>query len=600
MKKRTTARIISILLAAAMLITAAPVTGNAAEITADDRSVLTEGEALSGDAEAGQTDETGAVSEGAEITDAADEVIEDNGQALILDENGNTADIADEETGDDEATGDIFTGNPVSGDGLSDNAVSGNSVSENTVSGNTVSANTVSGNGVEDPDGYMYPGENEYTVVFTGKNDGKTKTVSILNDLDTSKKASTFLVDKSLYTPIMVDGLKDEEGSLVNGFSEKITGWSVTIDGVYFTKVNDHLQYTEGGTVYELLLHPAKDYIFTACVQKAIADELYIDVISEVSYTGQQHVTKNTRLKKKDKKGKINDIDLNVYYKDGTDNILLTQGKDYTVKYKNNTESSMKMDAGNNGNFEQKQTDLNKRPYVIVTGKGNYKGFSGRAYFDIYPYNFGKQDPHVEISGLKNTYTLKNGKIAGFKAPKITITHKGMKKKTLKEGKDYEVVIHKYVTGNWIMQKYYSKPGQPLIPAGELTEEGQYLYAVRGKGNYCGIFGGQNTAADFGATVPFVCDTYTEPRAPWQFRIVNDAKYDLANMKVEIKHPTVNYDFSNSMLYNASTAFGLTVKYKDGSKWIELENNTYYVYFIGKSFDYIYGLDSKDNAVISK
>ncbi len=597
MKKRTTARIISVLLAAVMLITAAPVTGEAAEITADDKSILTEGEVLSGDVEAGETDEAGPVSEGAEITDAADDVIEEDGQGLILDD-GNTADIADEETGDDEASGEIFTGDPVSGNGLSDNAVSGNSVSENIVSGNTVSANTVSGNGVEDSEGYMYPGEKDgQAITFTCKNNGTTRVERVIFKYLFSSSEQSKTVEALLggtCDKVLKYMWNEVDGNFVDATKgETILEWDVSIDGVYVDTLTPD-------QVKSMTIYKTRDYHLTACVKKKLAKELYIDCIPGVYYTGRAHVTMSTPAKGKNK-SKDRDIALNV---SGSDGEKLTLGKDYTVKYKNNKEASMKMDDGNNGIYEQKYSNLNKRPYMIITGKGNYKGFSARAYFDIYPYNFGKQDPHVEISGLKNTYALKNGKISGFKTPKITIGHKGLKKKTLKEGKDYEVVVYRFVPDTWSM---FDSTGMQRLPAAEnLKEEGQYLYAVRGKGNYCGVFGGQSKSFDFRTTgpkyqlCPGLCETYTEDQAPWQFKITNDTKLDLANARVVIKHPTVNYDFKNGMLYNEQTAFGLTVEYKDGNKWRELENNTYDVFYIGKSFDYIYGVDAKDNAVIKK
>ncbi|MCR5509203.1 MAG: hypothetical protein K6F34_11020, partial [Lachnospiraceae bacterium] len=492
----------------------------------------------------------------------------------------------------------------VSGNGLTDNTVSGNTVSGNSVSENSVSENeidsgSVSSNEVGDPEGAMYPGEDHYRITFAGKNNGITKVLRIYNTTTESMTLRKYVSDMGLWNAIVNYGFKDEEGSLVDTANgESIAGWDISVDGVYDKTVDYMFTYDENDTNYDYLIYPGKDYYLTACVKKKLANNLYIDCIPAVYYTGRAHVTRNTQAKGKFKSME-RDIVLNVSDSDGKN---LTPGKDYTVKYKNNKEASMKMDDGNNGVFLQKYDDLSKRPYMIITGKGNYKGFSAKAYFDIYPYNFGKQDPHVEISGLKNTYTLKNGKISGFKEPKITLKHPGLKTKTLKEGRDYEVVVHRYVPDMWSM---FDSSGIKRLPgAGNLKEEGQYLYAVRGKGNYCGIFGGQRTDVDFSPNTPypFLCKTYTEECAPWQFKITNDTKFDFANARVVIKHPTVNYDFDNTKAYN-SDIFGITVQYKDGNVWKDYSSNAYDIYYIGKSYDYIYGIDSlSDNckAVIRK
>ncbi|MCR5508458.1 MAG: hypothetical protein K6F34_07210 [Lachnospiraceae bacterium] len=478
----------------------------------------------------------------------------------------------------------------MSDNSLSNNAVSENSVSGNSVSGNTVSTNTVSQNTIGD-EGWFYPGENPGCLItFLGKNHGTSKKITYVNMIPsgTTKTVEDFL---GATCDEVIENLKDEGGKFVEN-PDKIVAWAVSVDGVY--------RYTiKPSELKSFTMNRTQDYLFTAKIQKQLADDIVINAMSGVYYCGKAHVVNGEKIKKKDIKKKINDIDLTII--DTENDKELVYGTDYTVKYKNNTEASMKMDDKNNGIFEQKygEDKLSKRPYMIVTGVKNYKGFSAKVYFDIYPYNFGKQDPHVQISGIKNTFTINNGKISGWKEPKITLTFSGLKKKTLKAGRDYEAVIYKAGTGNWLMQISGGKP----MAASQISEEGQYLYAVRGKGNYCGIFGGQvNLSVSFNPETPYpiICTTYTEDYAPWQFRVVNDAavKFDLANAKVEVQHTTVNYNYNSFQYYTGDNAFGISVKYKDGNVWKQYPQSKYDLCFIGKDYNYIYGVDDKNRPVI--
>ncbi len=522
---------------------------------------------------------------GEEAFDGMDSDEEENNEASIP---GNS--LEDNNTSENETEGDgeiipDFPDENLSESGIEEETVSENSI-EGSVSDNEIEEETVSGNDLEEcgRDGSFYPGEDASRATFTGKNNGETKT--IVYKLTADSKTVLNLVG----TINVINYLWDEEGYFVDPSKEEyIVGWNVAIDGVL--KAHLTCEQLKNYTVYK-----GRDYLFTAKIEKKLADNIIIDAIPGVYYCGKQHIIDTgTPLSRKDAKNKAADITLRVREKDSGRSLVF--GVDYTVKYKNNKEASMKMDDNNNGEYEQKYNSLNKRPYIIVNGKGGYAGFSAKVYFDIYPYNFGKQTPHVEISGVKTTYSLKKGRISGWKEPKITITHPGLKKKTLKAGRDYETVIYKYETGSWIMQKYYAKPGRPMKPAKDIDAEGKYLYAVRGKGNYCGIFGGQGNME---MNLPFVCDTYTEDSAPWQFKVMNDTKHDLANAKIVIKHPTVDYNFDSFRYYNdVDTAFDISVYYYENKTWQQYPQIAYDTYYVGKPYDYIYG--HKDGkAVIRK
>lgn len=144
------------------------------------------------------------------------------------------------------------------------------------------------------------------------------------------------------------------------------------------------------------------------------------------------------------------------YYK-----TLLVEGKDYTVKYSNNTDA----------NTEYKNIDelspaqIKKLPCITITGKGDYSG-SSVIYFGIEQKDIGDSD--VEISNaiveggkeiIPSSYSDKEQKVLPIIKKPV-----GNKLVTLKNKTDYDVEF----------------------ADGDYTSEGQYSVKISGKGNYCG------------------------------------------------------------------------------------------------------------------
>lgn len=136
---------------------------------------------------------------------------------------------------------------------------------------------------------------------------------------------------------------------------------------------------------------------------------LWIADIKEIVYTGQDSsVIQYT--------GKAVKPDVHVYV--GTS--LLTEGKDYTIKFKNNTAAYV------SGEEQFKDVPENKIPVVMVTGKGKYVGTYTKT-FDIQPVDLGT-DKGISAPAAA---VLSNGKA---QKPKPVVTLNGKKL----SNKDYE------------------------------------------------------------------------------------------------------------------------------------------------------------------
>lgn len=142
--------------------------------------------------------------------------------------------------------------------------------------------------------------------------------------------------------------------------------------------------------------------------------------------------------------GKAIKPEIRVY--DGT--TLLTQGTDYTIKYKNNTKA----------NGLTTDTEKKNSPRVIVTGKGNYTD-SVTVEFKILPKSLSEND--VTADAMYMAYSGK--KLTP--APVVKWNGKKLSGKT-----DYTV-------------RELRKDGEVVS---ECREEGEYTLVVEGKGNYSG------------------------------------------------------------------------------------------------------------------
>lgn len=110
--------------------------------------------------------------------------------------------------------------------------------------------------------------------------------------------------------------------------------------------------------------------------------------------------------------------EVTVYY----DDIKLTAGKDYSVKYSNNKNAYAL--ASDDPGYSEKAA-----PTAVVTGKGNFSG-NAAVTFRILPKNIGDNDVTVDSKGL---YLTANDKVQ--KA--VPVAKYG--KTVLKTGKDYEL-----------------------------------------------------------------------------------------------------------------------------------------------------------------
>ena len=206
-----------------------------------------------------------------------------------------------------------------------------------------------------------------------------------------------------------------------------------------------------------------------------------------------------------------------VYAADGV--TLLKSGKDYTIKYANNTnvpvnEKGESTDEGkggtamfyDSGEIGKKDPDINiagtfsaKLPYVIITGKGNYKGTICKN-FQILPVDISTDDGSVAAE-----FTLKYSDQLVTNTKKTQNPFSSLKyKKAMKLGTDYEItltagddVLYDAKVGpdeSWSANGNSAPTTQsadgkkyiaPTIPRGYY---GTFKMTVAGKGNYSGIF----------------------------------------------------------------------------------------------------------------
>lgn len=163
---------------------------------------------------------------------------------------------------------------------------------------------------------------------------------------------------------------------------------------------------------------------------------------------------------------------------DGT--VLLKEGVDYTVAYKNNTNAYVCEDKDGNDLWEKyvaavegKETELAKKdvnkfkskaPQVILKMKGDYTG-SKIIYFKINPATMSNQALEDEIFVLDN---LTVSTVNKTQVPAISVFWKESGK-TLKQGKDYTVEVKDVENGKV-----------------SLKEAKEYTITVKGAGNFDG------------------------------------------------------------------------------------------------------------------
>ncbi|MBR5579504.1 MAG: discoidin domain-containing protein, partial [Lachnospiraceae bacterium] len=144
------------------------------------------------------------------------------------------------------------------------------------------------------------------------------------------------------------------------------------------------------------------------------------------------------------------DIKPKVQVYEGT--TLLTEKKDYTLSYKNNTNV-------------YDGSDIGKTPQVVVTGKGNYKG-KEIAVFTIVPKDIGNNDQVTTVQAITIAEISIISKNTVQKP--VPVISYGKKKLTNKNDKDFTVTY-------------------PDTAAGAYQAPGTYKIKIEGKGNYQGI-----------------------------------------------------------------------------------------------------------------
>ncbi|MBO6111957.1 MAG: hypothetical protein J6P45_02765, partial [Lachnospiraceae bacterium] len=304
--------------------------------------------------------------------------------------------------------------------------------------------------------------------------------------------------------------------------------------------------------------------------------------IRPVTYDGRSHFLSRDGGKKENVSN-IKDLVLTIT--DTEKNYKLVLGKDYTVKYLNNKNASVKYDSAT-GKYEPLYTADKKRPQVIVTGKGDYKGMALTAYYNILPmnlydydgtgtqyfrgvydatYNTSRQGIYyydADINGLNTAYKAdKNGKVKlNYKVlqDKYWYTTKNnYKTLTLKKGekKDYVEQLYKYTTdegGNGYWEKVSAVAGA-----------GSYMLTVTGVNNYTGTIPSYFVAK--GSTTSNV-DYFTAGSSEGQFKVISANVLEMSKAKVKLKKPVPAYTEGKSVSANAfieSVTIGKTTVNKD-------------------------------------
>ncbi len=460
-----------------------------------------------------------------------------------------------------------------------------------------------------------------YYLFFSCGNNGRREQISVEIARETSAKA----IADILSAADMSEKVANMNG-LVDGNDSMIAGWMLNVDG--YTGDTDPLMldadFNYGDEEYSVSW--GMDYYLSACIAKHAGDRLYIIAVQEVYYCGKSHVS----LSEPASDSKQNDLVIGVYTSASDDinnvyagnNLELVYGKDYTIKYKNNMNASMKINEESGEYMPLYGSNDSLRPCAVISGKGAYAGFSAMVYFEIIPIGLGVQNEggyasgstgYVEcaqIKGLKDSYALKNGKLSSKINPVVTkVIFDGkpgtypnyqyktyQKKLTLKAGVDYAAEVYKWnADGYWELQAGLN--GDP----NKITSAGDYLYLIRGKGNFCGSlygeweFDGFDDGMESGDPVPahfeFKGTTYNDS---YQFRVTNgDAYWDLSNAKVVIGKKAVAWNGN----YHDKEDFKLKVTIGKGADKRELrEGVDYRLTFKSDPYSYL-GKDSQTGIV---
>jgi len=277
------------------------------------------------------------------------------------------------------------------------------------------------------------------------------------------------------------DAYYNEEGELVYPYDYKLTySGNLKTTGPKSMKVEGFGNFTGTRYFYWDVTDPKEAEDPTATEKGFYVSKIWPRV---VEYNGNKHVSDRTKAKK----GFANDLTIDVKY----DGKLLSEGKDYSLKYKNNVNSSADV------------TDSRFKPCVIVTGLGRYKGLSATRYFAIEPAKL--TDGNISIKGLKALYPVAPDTAAKVN-PAVTFSFVDSTGATvsrkLKKAVDYKLAYYRFrfptekdvagegeeiYEGEWIRLKDVEEPKVVPDDGDEVYHYEYYLAVAEGIGNYTGL-----------------------------------------------------------------------------------------------------------------
>lgn len=441
--------------------------------------------------------------------------------------------------------------------------------------------------------GDVYVKKAQYYATFIVNNSGKQWSVSYPL---TAGVTQTFQEYISFYSSLQ---LGYQDFLVDSGNDADLVGWSVYTDGfnvspeaaaylrpsdsntTYLNK--DASTYERSGKTWSFELSGDRDYLFVGQVSKAVAENIYVSAIPAVVYDGRAHVAQGTTAKNKNQTA---DLRLLVYRADSAMNIVseeLTPGKDYVVSgYANNVNASVKVPDDSDtkkGVYIPTWLVENDRPKVTISGAGTYKGFTADVYFDILPANLGATEsslhgisnrnsetddaasftyPYTKITssrakvtGLDHVYVLAGDRLTVKLKPVVTksyntCSYNAAGKEFNKYSYSYKLVKdvdYKEALYLWNSQ-YECWDLMSDCDPNNIDQAGDYLYVVRGTGNYCGaIYDGYDGGADGDNAKYNSFDDGRTNRNPTpghsiyatqQFCVTSGKQYDFSKIKVEI------------------------------------------------------------------
>jgi len=447
--------------------------------------------------------------------------------------------------------------------------------------------------------GDVYVKKAQYYATFIVNNSGKQWSVSYPLTSDVAQTAQEYSFYPSLqlgYQDFLVDSGNDAD----------LVGWSVYTDGfnvspesdtylrpsssntTYLNK--DASTYERSGVTQRFELSPDRDYLFVGHVSKAVAENIYVSAIPAVVYDGHAHVAQGTTTKAKTQTA---DLRLLVYRADSAMNIAseeLTPGTDYVVTgYANNINASVKVSDSSDtkkGVYTPTWLVENDRPKVTISGKGTYKGFTADVYFDILPANLGATEsslygisnrnsetddaaaftyPYTQttsskakVTGLNHVYVLADDHLTVTPKPVVaksysTCSYNSAGKEFNKYSYSYKLVKDvDYKEELYVWSAQYSCWEAAADPdPNHISQTGDYLYVVRGIGNFCGaVYDGYDGGAEADSTKYNSFDDGRANRNPTpghsiyatqQFCVTAGKQYDFSKIKVQISQKTLPF-----------------------------------------------------------